>query len=450
MSELRKTSTLLVEPKDDGPRLEPLLRERLVLGMLQLADLQGMAVTDLQTISSALGIDPVSGVKKQDLVLEILRAYLGRYGVMFGEGVLEVLPDGFGFLRSPDYCYLPSPDDIYLPAAMVKQHGLKTGLWVGGQIRPPRDNERFFALLQVEQIAGEPPENFPTIGSFDDLTPLHPERRIVLETDDEDPSMRVVDLIAPIGFGQRGLIVAPPRVGKTGLLQKMAQAILKNHPDAQLLVLLIDERPEEVTEMERTVEAEIIASTFDEPAARHVHVAEIVLEKAKRLVEFGHDVIILLDSITRLGRAYNAEAPSSGKVLSGGIDAGALQKPKRFFGAARNLMEGGSLTVLATALVETGSRMDEVIFEEFKGTGNMELVLDRKLAERRVYPAISLNRSGTRMEERLLDKDRLRFTYLLRKVLGDMPDADAMEFLLQRMEKTKSNEDFLRSIVPAR
>jgi transcription termination factor Rho len=422
----------------DAPRLD--------LGMLQLADLKAMPIAELRHIATRLEVAAISGVKKQDLIFSILQNYLGRHGVMFGEGVLEVLPDGFAFLRSPDYSYLPSPDDIYLAPSLVQKHDLKTGLVVGGQIRPPKDNERYFALLHVESIEAEPPENFPLVANFDDLTPLHPNRRLILEADPDNYCMRVMDLVSPIGLGQRGLIVAPPRAGKTILLQKMADSIARNHPDAQLIVLLIDERPEEVTEMERSVRGEVIASTFDEPASRHVQVAQMVLEKAKRMVEFGHDVIILLDSITRLGRAYNSEAPASGRILSGGVDASALQHPKRFFGAARSMEEGGSLTVIATALIDTGSRMDEVIFEEFKGTGNMELVLDRRLAERRMFPAIDVLRSGTRMEDRLLPEDEMRFRYILRKVLGDMNPVEALELLVSRMRDTSSNQELLASM----
>ena len=422
-------------------------QDLLQLGLLQLADLHRMPLKDLRSLAAGLGVDRVSGVKKQELIFSILQQYVGKRGVMFGEGVLEVLPDGFGFLRSPDYSFLPSPDDIYLSANLVKEHGLKTGLVVGGQIRPPRDNERYFALLRVEQIADAPAESFPSVINFDDLTPLHPERRLDLAAaQDADPAMRLVDLIAPIGLGQRGLLVAPPRAGKTILLQKIAHAVAKNHPDAHLIVLLIDERPEEVTEMERSVQGEVVASTFDEPPSRHTQVAEMVLEKAKRMVEVGEDVVILLDSITRLGRAYNSEAPASGKILSGGIDANALQKPKRFFGSARNVEEGGSLTVLATALIETGSRMDEVIFEEFKGTGNMELVLDRRLAERRLFPAVDVQRSGTRMEERLYDPDELRLRWVLRRVLGDMNPLEAGELLLSRIDSSATNAELLASM----
>jgi transcription termination factor Rho len=365
---------------------------------------------------------------------------------MYGEGTLEVLPDGFGFLRSPDYNYLPCPDDIYVSPSQIRRFGLKTGAIVAGQIRPPKENERYFALLRVEAINYEDPDTLSEKVSFDDLTPLHPINRIQLETTPDEINMRVVDLVTPIGFGQRGLIVAPPRTGKTILLQKVANSVLKNHPDAYLMVLLIDERPEEVTEMERSVHsptAEVISSTFDEPASRHIQVAEMVIEKAKRMVEYGKDVVILLDSITRLARAYNTEAPHSGKILTGGIDSGALQKPKRFFGAARKIEEGGSLTILATALVDTGSRMDEVIFEEFKGTGNMELHLDRRLVDRRLWPAIDINRSGTRREENLMSSDELHRVWLLRRVLNDMNPVEAMELLVGRMKKSKNNVDFL-------
>jgi transcription termination factor Rho len=368
---------------------------------------------------------------------------------MFGEGTLEVLPDGFGFLRSPDYNYLPCPDDIYISPSQIRRFGLRTGAVVAGQIRPPKENERYFALLRVEAINYQDPDILTQKVVFDDLTPLHPEERLSLETDPTEINMRVMDMVTPIGKGQRGLIVAPPRTGKTILLQKIANSVLRNHPECYVIVLLIDERPEEVTEMERTVKgprAEVISSTFDEPASRHVQVSEMVIEKAKRLVEYGEDVVILLDSITRLARAYNTEIPHSGKILSGGVDANALHKPKRFFGAARNIEEGGSLTILATALIDTGSRMDEVIFEEFKGTGNMELHLDRRLVDKRVWPAIDVNRSGTRKEELLLDPEELRRIYILRKVLSDMNPVEAMELLTNRMARTKGNAEFLMSM----
>jgi transcription termination factor Rho len=368
---------------------------------------------------------------------------------MLGEGTLEVLPDGFGFLRSPDYNYLPCPDDIYISPSQIRRFGLRTGSVVAGQIRPPKENERYFALLRVEAINYHDPDILTQKVVFDDLTPLHPDKRLSLEVEPSEINMRVMDLVTPIGKGQRGLIVAPPRTGKTILLQKIATSILKNHSECYVIVLLIDERPEEVTEMERTVKAahsEVISSTFDEPASRHVQVSEMVIEKAKRMVEYGIDVVILLDSITRLARAYNTEVPHSGKILSGGVDANALHKPKRFFGAARNIEEGGSLTILATALIDTGSRMDEVIFEEFKGTGNMELHLDRRLVDKRVWPAIDVNRSGTRKEELLLDPEELRRMYILRKVLSDMNPVEAMELLTNRMVRTKTNAEFLMSM----
>src|SRR5437899_6028591 len=390
-----------------------------------------------------------SGLKKQDLIFKILKERVKQNGLMLGQGTLEVLPDGFGFLRSPDYNYLPCPDDIYISPSQIRRFGLRTGSVVAGQIRPPKENERYFALLRVEAINFHDPEILTQKVVFDDLTPLHPNNRLHLETAASEINMRVVDLVTPVGMGQRGLIVAPPRTGKTILLQKIANSILKNHPEVYVIVLLIDERPEEVTEMERTVKgprAEVISSTFDEPASRHVQVCEMVIEKAKRLVEYGTDVVILLDSITRLARAYNTEVPHSGKILSGGVDANALHKPKRFFGAARNIEEGGSLTILATALIDTGSRMDEVIFEEFKGTGNMELHLDRRLVDKRVWPAIDINRSGTRKEELLLHPQEIDRVRILRRVLADMHPVEAMEMLVSRLRKTKSNAEFLMSM----
>jgi transcription termination factor Rho len=394
------------------------------------------------------GIADYMGLKKQDLIFKILKERVKQNGLMYGEGTLEVLPDGFGFLRSPDYNYLPCPDDIYVSPSQIRRFGLKTGAIVSGQIRPPKENERYFALLRVEAINFEDPDKLSEKVGFDDLTPLYPQGRVHLETTSDEINMRVVDLVTPIGFGQRGLIVAPPRTGKTILLQKIANSVLTNHPDAYVMVLLIDERPEEVTDMERSVKgptAEVISSTFDEPASRHIQVAEMVIEKAKRMVEYGKDVVILLDSITRLARAYNTEAPHSGKILTGGIDASALQKPKRFFGAARKIEEAGSLTILATALVDTGSRMDDVIFEEFKGTGNMELHLDRRLVDKRVWPAIEVNKSGTRREELLMDPEELRMVYILRRAINDMNPVDAMEQLVGRLKKTKTNAEFLVS-----
>ncbi|WP_390836053.1 transcription termination factor Rho [Tautonia plasticadhaerens] len=418
-------------------------------GEIHLTELQKMTMPQLISTAKREGVAEYTGLKKQDLIFKILKERVKQNGLMYGEGTLEVLPDGFGFLRSPDYNYLPCPDDIYVSPSQIRRFGLKTGAIVAGQIRPPKENERYFALLRVEAINYEDPDILSEKVSFDDLTPLHPLSRIKLETTADEVNMRVVDLVSPIGFGQRGLIVAPPRTGKTILLQKVANSVLVNHPEAYLMVLLIDERPEEVTEMERSVHgvtAEVISSTFDEPASRHIQVAEMVIEKAKRMVEYGKDVVILLDSITRLARAYNTEAPHSGKILTGGIDAGALQKPKRFFGAARKIEEGGSLTILATALVDTGSRMDEVIFEEFKGTGNMELHLDRRLVDRRIWPAIDVNRSGTRREENLMPGDELHRVWLLRRVLNDMNPVEAMELLVGRMKKSKTNVDFLNTM----
>jgi transcription termination factor Rho len=413
---------------------------------LKLSDLQRMTVADLHHLAREQGLADYTGLKKQELIFKILKEHIQKNGLMYGEGVLEILPDGFGFLRSPDYNYLPGPDDIYVSPSQIRRFGLRTGCIVAGQIRPPKESEKYFALLRVEAINFEDPEVLTEKVVFEDLTPLHPQGRIILETEPKEIPMRVVDLITPIGRGQRGLIVAPPRTGKTVLLQKMANAISKNHPDVYLIILLIDERPEEVTEMERATQAEVISSTFDEPASRHVQVAEMVIEKAKRLVEYGKDVVILLDSITRLARAYNTEVPHSGKILTGGVDANALQKPKKFFGAARNIEEGGSLTIIATALIDTGSKMDEVIFEEFKGTGNMELHLDRRLVERRIWPAINMPASGTRKEELLLDPKELELVYRLRRVLADMNVTEAMELLRSRLEKVRSNVEFLMSM----
>jgi len=416
-------------------------------GLLALSDLQRMPLEELQAVARHLGVPDPGAARKDALVLAILEEYVGKRGVLFGDGVAEILPDGFGFLRSPAYSYLPSPDDIYLSPALVEGFGLKTGMPVGGQIRRPQGNERYFALLRVEHIAEQPPERLPRRGDFDALTPVHPDRPIDLESGcGDDLAARVIDLLTPIGFGQRGLIVAPPRAGKTLILKSLARAIAVNHPDVALMMLLVDERPEEVTDMERDVAGEVVASTFDEAPARHVQVAEIVLDKARRLVELGRDVVILLDSITRLARAYNALAPAGGRILSGGVEANALQRPKRFFGSARCIEGGGSLTILATALVETGSRMDDVIFEEFKGTGNLELVLDRRLADRRIYPAIDVNASGTRMEERLMDEARQRSVFVLRRVLSQLDPVEAMELLLSRMRRTSSNDGFLATL----
>ncbi|MDZ7616181.1 MAG: transcription termination factor Rho [Patescibacteria group bacterium] len=414
-----------------------------------VAELQRMSMAELIEEARRENLADYAGMKKQDLVFRILKERIKLNGLMYGEGTLEILPDGFGFLRSPEYHYLSCPDDIYVSPSQIRRFGLKTGATVAGQIRPPKENERYFALLRVEAINYQDPNLLSGKVSFDDLTPVHPDERVRMETTPDEVSMRVVDLIVPIGFGQRGLIVSPPRAGKTILLQKMAKAALANYPDLYVFMLLIDERPEEVTDMERQVKGancEVISSTFDENSARHVQVAEMVLEKAKRMVEFGTNVLIFLDSITRLARAWNAECPNSGKLLSGGLDANALQRPKRFFGSARKVEEGGSLTIIGTALVDTGSRMDEVIFEEFKGTGNQEISLDRKLVDRRIWPAIDINRSGTRREEMLLDPEEHRRVCILRRVLSDMNPPDAMELLVGRLEKTKTNAEFLMSM----
>ncbi|MEY4947459.1 MAG: hypothetical protein RIR22_2160 [Planctomycetota bacterium] len=457
----------LVEPVTSGRPLEPLSSEsedakskgyddevnnryeEIKRGGNHLTDLQQKSLPELIEIAKEVGITEVEGLPKQNLVFLIIKERVKQNGLMLGEGTLEILPDGFGFLRSPDYNYLPCVDDIYISPSQIRRFGLRTGTIVSGQIRPPKENEKYFALLRVEAINYADPSLLNQKVMFEDLTPLHPTERLKLEFDPSEVCGRVIDLVAPIGKGQRGLIVAPPRTGKTILLQKMANGILKNHPECYVIILLIDERPEEVTEMERMVKGsntEVVSSTFDEPATRHVQVCEMVIEKAKRMVEYGTDVVILLDSITRLARAYNSEMPSSGKILSGGIDANAMQKPKRFFGAARNIEDGGSLTIIATALVDTGSRMDEVIFEEFKGTGNMEVHLERKLVDRRVWPAIDINSSGTRKEDLLLGEDELRKVYVLRRVLSDMNPVEAMELLINRMSKTKTNHEFLNSM----
>jgi len=422
--------------------------ERIKKGNLYLTDLQKLTVADLHEIAKNEGLSEYSALKKQDLIFRILKERIRQSGLMYGEGVLEVLPDGYGFLRNPDYNYLSSSDDIYVSPSQIRRFGLRTGNVVSGQIRPPKDSEKYFALLRVEAINFENPDALADKIVFSDLTPLHPENRLILETAGDELNMRIIDLVTPVGKGQRGLIVAPPRTGKTILLQKMANAITENHPEVKLIVLLIDERPEEVTEMARkTAEnVEVISSTFDEPAARHCQVAEIVIDKAKRLVEYGEDVVILLDSITRLARAYNNETPHSGRILTGGVDAGAMQMPKKFFGAARNVEEGGSLSIFATALIDTGSKMDEVIFEEFKATGNMELHLDRRLVERRVYPAIDISRSGTRREELLLDPKELELVYRLRRVLSDLNPVEAVELLKNRLSKTRSNAEFLMTM----
>lgn len=413
---------------------------------LNAATLSKATMSELVKLANELKVNSISGLRKQELIAKILEAQGRNAGVIIDQGVLEILQDGFGFLRSPDYNYLPGPDDIYISPSQIKKFGLRKGDTVSGQVRPPKDQERFFALLQVHSINGVDVEKIMVRSLFDNLTPLYPDKRLSLETKKDEINMRIMDLIAPIGKGQRSLINAAPRTGKTIILQKIANAITTNHPEVYLIVLLIDERPEEVTDMQRSVKGEVISSTFDEPADRHVQVAEMVIEKAKRQVEHGADVVILLDSITRLARAYNTVTPSSGRVLSGGLDSNALQRPKRFFGAARNIEEGGSLTIIATALVETGSRMDDVIFEEFKGTGNSEVYLDRKLADRRIFPAIDIARSGTRKEELLLSKDELNKTWILRKVLSPLSPVDAMELLIEKVSATKSNKDFLRSM----
>ena len=413
---------------------------------LDIADLKEMSISKLTNIAKELDVPGATGMRKQELIFKILQAQTEKSGLIFSEGVLETLPDGFGFLRAPEYNYLPGPDDIYVSPSQIRKFDLRTGDTISGQIRPPKEGERYFALIKVEAINFEPPDIARDKVFFDNLTPLYPNEQLRMETVSDNLSGRVIDLVTPIGKGQRGLIVAPPRTGKTMLLQTIANSITENHPEVTLIVLLIDERPEEVTDMQRSVNGEVISSTFDEPASRHVQVADMVIEKAKRLVEHKRDVVILLDSITRLARAHNAVVPPSGKILSGGVDSNALQRPKRFFGAARNIEEGGSLTIIATALIETGSRMDDVIFEEFKGTGNMEIHLDRKLAEKRVYPAIDLNKSGTRKEDLLLPKDVLNRMWILRKLLQPLNTVDAMEFLLSKMEKTKTNAEFISSM----
>ena len=413
---------------------------------MTIAELKEKNITELSRIARSLEIPGASGLRKQDLIFKILQAQSEKEGHIFAEGVLEILPDGYGFLRSPDYNYLPGPDDIYVSPSQIRKFDLKTGDTISGNVRPPHEGEKYFALVKIEAINFESPEETRNKILFDNLTPLYPEERIRMETVHENTSGRVMDLLTPIGKGQRGLIVAPPRTGKTMLLQSIANSITTNHPEIALIVLLIDERPEEVTDMQRSVKGEVISSTFDEPAARHVQVAEMVIEKAKRLVEHKRDVVILLDSITRLARAYNTIVPPSGKVLSGGVDSNALQRPKRFFGAARNIEEGGSLTIIATALVDTGSRMDEVIFEEFKGTGNMEVILDRKLVDKRVFPAIDIQRSGTRKEELLIPKEDLQRIWILRKVLNPLSPVEAMELLVDRQAKTRNNAEFLQKM----
>lgn len=413
---------------------------------MDISELKSKKIVELNQIAKDLNISDYSDLRKQELIFKILEAQTAKDGLTFSKGVLEVLPDGYGFLRSSDYNYLPSPDDIYVSPSQIKKFSLRTGDFVSGQVRPPKEGERFFALLRVEAVNGLDPEGIRERTLFDNLTPVYPTRRMVLESAPGEYSMRIMDLLSPIGKGQRGLIVSPPKSGKTILLQKIANSITRNHPEVKLIILLIDERPEEVTDMERSVKGEVISSTFDEPAERHVQVADMVIEKAKRLVEAKEDVVILLDSITRLARAHNIVVPHSGRILSGGVDSNALHKPKRFFGAARNTEDGGSLTIIATALIDTGSRMDDVIFEEFKGTGNMELVLNRDLSDRRIFPAIDVNRSGTRREDLLMKEDEIAKVWILRKILSDFSPVEAMEFLLDKMRGTKNNKDFLNNM----
>lgn len=455
VAEQQKPSTTTATAEEEAQRAKQAEEEsthakyeRIKKGSLYLTDLQKLTVAELHDIAKKDNIQEYTALKKQDLIFRILKERIRQNGLLYGEGVLEVLPDGYGFLRNPDYNYLSSPDDIYVSPSQIRRFGLRTGNTVSGQIRPPKDSEKYFALLRVEAINFENPDNLVEKVVFSDLTPLHPEQRLILETTSEELNMRIVDLITPVGKGQRGLIVASPRTGKTILLQKIANAISTNHPEVKLIVLLIDERPEEVTEMERKTaeDVEVISSTFDEPAARHCQVAEVVIEKAKRMVEYGQDVVILLDSITRLARAYNTEQPHSGKILTGGVDSGAMQMPKKFFGAARNVEHGGSLTIFATALIDTGSKMDEVIFEEFKATGNMELHLDRRLVDRRIWPAIDISRSGTRREELLLDAKELELVYRLRRVLSELNPVEAVELLKSRLTKCRTNAEFLMTM----
>ncbi len=434
------------KPRDNKPRDNKPRDSKGNGEPLNIKDLKEMVIQDLNKIARTLEIEGFAGMRKQELIFQVLKAQTERSGLIFSEGVLETLPDGFGFLRAPEYNYLPGPDDIYVSPSQIRKFDLRTGDTVSGQVRPPKDGERYFALIKVEAINFEHPEEVRERTFFENLTPLYPDQRVTLETTGGDLTGRVMDLLNPIGKGQRGLIVSPPRAGKTMILQSIAHSVEANHPEVVLIVLLIDERPEEVTDMTRSVKGEVVSSTFDEPASRHVQVAEMVLEKAKRLVEHKKDVVILLDSITRLARAYNTVVPPSGKVLSGGVDSNALQRPKRFFGAARNIEEGGSLTIIATALIDTGSRMDDVIFEEFKGTGNMELVLDRRLVDKRIFPAIDINRSGTRKEELLLDAATLNRVWVLRKVLNPLSVTESMELLLDKLSKTKSNELFIKSM----
>ncbi len=413
---------------------------------MDISELKSKKIVELNQIAKDLDIQGFSDLRKQELIFKILEAQTSKDGLTFSKGVLEVLPDGYGFLRSADYNYLPSPDDIYVSPSQIKKFSLRTGDFVSGQVRPPKEGERFFALLRVEAVNGLEPEHIRGRTLFDNLVPVYPTKKINLESAPGEYSMRIMDLLSPIGKGQRGLVVSPPKSGKTVLLQKIANSITRNHPDVKMIILLIDERPEEVTDMERSVKAEVISSTFDEPAERHVQVAEMVIEKAKRLVEAGDDVVILLDSITRLARAHNIVVPHSGRILSGGVDSNALHKPKRFFGAARSTEDGGSLTIIATALIDTGSRMDDVIFEEFKGTGNMEIVLNRDLSDRRIFPAIDVNRSGTRREELLMKEDDLQKIWILRKILSDFSPVEAMDFLLDKIRGTKNNKEFLNSM----
>jgi transcription termination factor Rho len=443
-----EASTPPVKPQPPAEESVHAKYERIKRGNLHIADLQNLDVVELHKIARNEGINDYMGMTKQELIFRILKERIRQDGLMYGEGVLEILPDGFGFLRSPKYNYLASPDDVYVSPSQIRRFGLRSGNIVQGQIRPPKESEKYFALLRVEAINYQEPDKLAEKVVFRDLTPLHAEERLILETTQQEMSMRIIDLVTPLGKGQRGLIVAPPRTGKTVLLQKMANAISANHPEVKMIVLLIDERPEEVTDMERKTsdDVEVISSTFDEPTARHCQVAEMVIEKAKRMVEYGEDVVILLDSITRLARAYNTEMPHSGKILTGGVDANAMQMPKRFFGAARNIENGGSLTIIATALIDTGSKMDEVIFEEFKATGNSELHLDRRLVERRTFPAIDISKSGTRREELLLDPRELELVYRLRKVLSEMNLVESVELLKNRLAKTRSNAEFLMTL----
>lgn len=440
-----ETLVIPLDLDDEIEKYEQQAAQAALEGRVDLKQLKEMSINELSSAARSVGVDSPAGMRRQDLIFGILQRQTEREGLIFGEGVLEVLPEGFGFLRAPEYNYLPGPDDIYVSPSQIRRFNLNTGDTVSGQIRPPKEGERYFALIKVEAINFEPPETAIEKVMFDNLTPLYPEERIKLEVK-ENMTSRVMDLATPLGKGQRGLLVAPPRTGKTMMLQAIANSITTNHPEITLIVLLIDERPEEVTDMQRSVKGEVISSTFDEPAVRHVQVAEMVIEKAKRLVEHKHDVVILLDSITRLARAYNTVVPPSGKVLSGGVDSNALQKPKRFFGAARNIEEGGSLTICGTALIDTGSRMDDVIFEEFKGTGNMEVHLDRKLVERRVFPSIDIHKSGTRKEELLIDEWELRRIWVLRKVLASLSPVEAMELLLERLSKAETNREFLEGM----